>query len=114
LLKGGVTLSQKAYPATAEGRLESVHFWLHRVGSVIVNLLVVLMLAQIITEAAMVPIAPISEFLLLLGVLAFDWNVLKNANWNIARVLKVAAVSPEATIKFATPLTNKTVFLATT
>ena len=72
-------LTYKAYPAMAEGRLASVHFWLHLVGAVMVNLLVFLMLAKIITEAAMVPIAPISEFLVLLGVLAFGWNVLQNA-----------------------------------
>jgi cbb3-type cytochrome oxidase subunit 1 len=80
VLSAVFALTYKAYPAMAERRLASVHFWLHLVGAVMVNLLVFLMLAQIITEAAMVPIAPISEFLVLLGVLAFSWNVLKNAN----------------------------------
>jgi cbb3-type cytochrome oxidase subunit 1 len=80
VLSAVFALTYKAYPAMAESRLASVHFWLHLVGAVMVNLLVFLMLAQIITEAAMVPIAPISEFLVLLGVLAFSWNVLKNAN----------------------------------
>ena len=73
-------LAYKAYPAMADGRLASVHFWLHLVGAVMVNLLLFLMLAKIITEAAMVPLAPISELLVLLGVLIFGWNVLKNAN----------------------------------
>jgi len=72
-------LTYKAYPAMAEGRLASIHFWLHLVGAVAVNLLLFLMLSQIITEAAMVPLAPISELLVLLGVLTFGWNVLKNA-----------------------------------
>ena len=73
-------LTYKAYPAMAEGRLASIHFWLHLVGAVMVNLLLFLMLSKVITEAAMVPLAPISEFLVLLGVLTFGWNVLKNAN----------------------------------
>jgi cbb3-type cytochrome oxidase subunit 1 len=80
VLSAVFALTYKAYPAMAEGRLASVHFWLHFIGAVIVNVLVFLMLAQIITEAAMVPLAPISEFLVLLGVLAFGWNVLQNAN----------------------------------
>ena len=80
VLSAVFALTYKAYPAMAEGRLASIHFWLHLVGAVMVNLLVFLMLAKIITEAAMLPLAPISEFLVLLGVLAFGWNVLKNAN----------------------------------
>jgi len=61
----------------AARRLASIHFWLHRVGAIVVNLLVFLMLVQIITAAAMVQFAPISAFL---GLLAFRWNMLKNAN----------------------------------
>ena len=80
VLSAVFALTYKAYPAMAEGRLASIHFWLHLVGAVMVNLLVFLMLAKIINEAAMLPLAPISEFLVLLGVLAFGWNVLKNAN----------------------------------
>lgn len=73
-------LTYKAFPAMTNGRLASVHFWLHLVGAGMVNLLVFLMLAQIISEAAMVPLAPISELLVLLGVLVFGWNVFKNAH----------------------------------
>ena len=80
VLSAVFALTYKAYPAMAAERLASAHFWLHFVGAVMVNLLVFLLLAQIITEAAMVPFAPISEFLVLLGVLAFSWNVFKNAN----------------------------------
>jgi hypothetical protein len=80
VLSAVFALTYKAYPAMAAERLASAHFWLHFVGAVMVNLLVFLLLAQIITEAAMVPFAPISEFLVLLGVLAFSWNVVKNAN----------------------------------
>jgi hypothetical protein len=80
VLSAVFALTYKAYPAMAKGRLASVHFWLHFVGAVTVNLLIFLLLAQIITEAAMVPIAPISELLVFLGVIVFGWNVLKNAN----------------------------------
>jgi hypothetical protein len=79
VLSAVFALTYKAYPAMAEGRLASAHFWLHFVGAIMVNLMVFLLLAEIITEAGMVPLAPISEFLVLLGVLAFGWNVLQNA-----------------------------------
>lgn len=72
-------LTYKAYPAMASGRLASTHFWLHLVGAGILNVLLFLLLTKVITEAAMVPLAPISELLVLLGVLAFGWNVLQNA-----------------------------------
>ncbi len=72
-------LTYKTFPAMAEGVLARAHFWLHLVGAVMVNLLLFLMLVNVMTEAAMVPLAPISELLVLLGVLAFGWNVWKNA-----------------------------------
>jgi hypothetical protein len=73
-------LTYKAYPAMTNGRLASLHFWLHLVGAIMVNVLVFLLLSQRITEAGMVPIAPISEFLVFLGVIVFGWNVFKNAH----------------------------------
>jgi hypothetical protein len=73
-------LTYKAYPQMANGRLARIHFWLHLLGAILVNLLVFLLLAQIITEAAMVPMAPISELLVLIGVIIFGWNVLRNAH----------------------------------
>lgn len=72
-------LTYKAFPAMADSRLASAHFWMHLVGAVMVNLLVFLLLLQIISDAAMVPLAPISELLVLLGVLAFGWNVFQRA-----------------------------------
>ncbi len=73
-------LTYKAYPAMTVGRLAGSHFWLHAAGAIIVNVMLFCMLAGIITEAAMVPLAPLAETLILLGVLAFGWNVLQNAN----------------------------------
>lgn len=72
-------LTYKAYPKMTEGRLASIHFWLHAVGAVILNVLLFLMLSQLASDAIMVPAAPISEILVLLGVLVFGWNVLQNA-----------------------------------
>jgi hypothetical protein len=80
VLSAVFALTYRAYPAMTEGQLASIHFWLHLVGAVLVNLLLFLLLAQIITESAMVPLAPIAELLVLLGVLAFGWNVLRNAD----------------------------------
>lgn len=79
VLSAVFALTYKAYPAMAEGRLANIHFWLHLVGALVLNLLLFLMLAEIIAEAAMVPLAPISELLVLLGALVFGWNVLQNA-----------------------------------
>ena len=73
-------LTYKAYPAMLEGKLATIHFWLHLVGAIVVNLMVFLLLTDIITEAAMAPIAPIAELLVLIGTVIFGWNVLRNAN----------------------------------
>ena len=73
-------LTYKAYPAMLEGKLATIHFWLHVVGAIVVNLMVFLLLTDIITEAAMAPIAPIAELLVLIGTVIFAWNVLRNAN----------------------------------
>lgn len=80
VLSAVFALTYKAYPAMTAGRLASSHFWLHCVGAIVVNVLLFCLLAGIITEAAMVPLAPIAEFLILLGVLTFGWNVLQNAS----------------------------------
>jgi hypothetical protein len=72
-------LTYKAYPNMTDGRLASAHFWLHMIGAIVLNILLFLMQAEVISEAAMVPLAPISELCVLLGVLVFGWNVLRNA-----------------------------------
>ena len=73
-------LTYKAFPAMADSRLASLHFWLHAVGAVVLNTMLFMMLAGMVTEAAMFPIAPITELLVLIGVLVFAWNVLQNAH----------------------------------
>jgi len=73
-------LTYKAYPAMIDGQLARYHFWLHLAGALIVNALLFLLLAGVISEAAMVPLAPISELLILVGVVLYGWNVMQNAN----------------------------------
>ena len=73
-------LTYKAYPAMNEGRLARYHFWLHLVGALLVNALLFLLLDGVISEAAMVPLAPVSELLILIGVVLYGWNVMQNAN----------------------------------
>lgn len=72
-------LVYRSYPAMTEGRLATIHFWLHFVGAVLLNVMIFLKFSEIISEAAMVPLAPISEALVLVGVLTFSWNVFQNA-----------------------------------
>ncbi len=73
-------LTYKAFPAMADSRLASLHFWLHAVGAVVLNTMLFLMLAGMVAEAAMFPIAPITELLVLLGVILFASNVFSNAH----------------------------------
>ena len=72
-------LTYKAFPAMAESRLAGLHFWLHAVGAVVLNAMLFMMLAGMVSEAAMFPIAPITELLVLLGVIIYAWNVFNNA-----------------------------------
>ncbi len=72
-------LTYKAFPSMADSRLPNVHFWLHAAGATGLNIMLFLLLSESISDAAMVPIAPISEILVTIGVLIFGWNVLKRA-----------------------------------
>ena len=78
VLSAVFALTYAAYPAMTEGRLGAIHFWLHFVGAVVVNVLLFLLLSGSISDAAMVPLAPISEALILIGAILFGWNVWKN------------------------------------
>ena len=68
-----------SFPAMAANRLARVHFWLHLVGTVVSPSMLYMLTTSRITEAAMAPLAPISELLILLGVLTFLWNAFQNA-----------------------------------
>lgn len=65
-------------PEMGGARLATVHFWLHTVGAAVLLVMLYLLLAGSITEAGMVPVAPVAELLVLLGILCFGWNLLQN------------------------------------
>lgn len=69
----------KIFPAMGGNKIAVAHFWLHLVGSVILLVMLFAMTMEWIAEAQMAPIAPIAELLVLLGVLAFLWNMVQHA-----------------------------------
>ena len=72
-------LTYRGFPAMGESKLAVYHFWLHVIPSAVLLVMLFLLLGGSITEAGMVPVAPISEILILVGVLVFLANVVKNA-----------------------------------
>jgi hypothetical protein len=62
----------------AASGLTMVHFWLHTVGSVILIVMLGGLLNGNISEASMVPLAPIAEIGILLGILCFALNLWQN------------------------------------
>lgn len=71
-------LVYQVFPAMGASKLCRIHFWLHLVGSIILLTMLALLLTGKITEAAMVPLAPISELMILIGIVLFLWNGWKN------------------------------------
>lgn len=71
-------LTYRVFPEMGQTGLAKVHFWLHLVGSIVLLVMLFLLTTEVITEAAMMPLAPISELLVLLGVLVYLWNVFKH------------------------------------
>jgi hypothetical protein len=69
----------RVIPAMADSVLALVQFWLHQVGAAVLLIMLFLMFSGRITEAAMVPIAPLAEFLVLLSVLAYAVNLWRSA-----------------------------------
>lgn len=68
----------KVFPAMAVSGLARLHFWAHTVGSLVLLALLYLLLTGSIGEAAMMPLAPLSELLVLIGVVLFGYNAWKN------------------------------------
>lgn len=66
------------FPGMGQSVLAKVHFWLHLVGTLVLLTLLLLLTTGRIGESAMVPLAPISEGLIILGVLVFLWNAFRN------------------------------------
>lgn len=72
-------LVYRAYPAMAQNRMAPIHFWLHQIGTLVLLAMLFLLLSGRIGEAAMVPAAPISELLIMVGTALFGLNLYKNA-----------------------------------
>jgi len=72
-------LAYRVFPALDGSMLARAHFWLHQVGALILLVMLFLLFSGRITEAAMMPLAPIAEVVVLLGTAIFAWNVYKNA-----------------------------------
>ena len=70
-------LIYRSFPAMAASSLARIHFWLHSVGSLGVAVMLFLLLSRRITEAGMVPVAPLAEATVLVGILCFAWNLLQ-------------------------------------
>ena len=72
-------LVYRVIPVMAEGMLAKAHFWLHQVGALVLLVMLLLLLSGRIGEPAMVPLAPIAEIAIWIGIACFGVNVLKNA-----------------------------------
>lgn len=69
-------LVYRRFPAMAASPLARIHFWLHTVGTLGVAVMLFLLLSGRITEAGMVPVAPLTELAVLVGLMCFAWNLL--------------------------------------
>ena len=72
-------LVYRQFPEMAASGLAKVHFWLHQVGTLVLLVMLFLLFTGRISEAAMVPLAPILEVAILVGALCFAWNLYRNA-----------------------------------
>lgn len=73
-------LTYRSYPSMGNQSLARIHFWLHFGGAVVLLVMLFLLLGGSIGEEAMFPIAPLAELAILIGVVLFLINALKNAN----------------------------------
>lgn len=69
----------RVIPAMAGTNLARAHFWLHQAGALALLVMLWLLLSGRIGEEGMVPVAPIAELLVFLGIIAFGWNLLRHA-----------------------------------
>ncbi len=67
------------FPAMSESVLARVHFVLHQLGALVLLVMLFLLFSGRIAEAQMVPVAPLAEGVVLLGILAYVANLVQNA-----------------------------------
>ena len=68
----------RVFPETGLSSLARLHFWLHLGGSVILLVMLYLLFSGRIEDESMFPLAAIAEIAILLGVILYAYNVLKN------------------------------------
>ncbi len=56
-----------------------MHFWLHQIGVINLSVMLVLLFSGTMGEAAMSPLAPITEPAVLVGVACFALNIWRHA-----------------------------------
>lgn len=66
------------FPAAGGSTLARAHFWLHQIGALVLLVMLALLLTGRISEGAMVPLAPIAELAVMLGLVAFAVNVYRH------------------------------------
>lgn len=66
-------------PGMAATSLAKVHFWGHQIGALILLIMLFLLFSGAVTEAAMVPAAPIAEILVMISILSYLANLFSNA-----------------------------------
>ena len=71
-------LVYRSFPAMAHNMLARVHFWLHQAGVLVLLAMLFLLLSGRIAETAMVPIAPLAELAIMVGLLCFGFNLWRN------------------------------------
>jgi cbb3-type cytochrome oxidase subunit 1 len=71
-------LLYRVMPELAGSTLAKVHFWLHQIGVLVLMVLLFLYLAGTVSEAGMVPAAPIAEVVVWIGVLCYVINLFRN------------------------------------
>lgn len=72
-------LTYRSYDAMGASRLAGWHFWAHIVGSALLLIMLFLLMSGRITEAGMVPVAPVAELAILAGIVLFLVNAWQNA-----------------------------------
>ena len=72
-------MAYRVFSAMGDNKLATYHFWLHVPPAVVLLVMLFLLMSGTITEAGMVPVAPIAEILIFGGVVVFLLNALKNA-----------------------------------
>ena len=72
-------LTYHLLPEAGGSGLARVHFWLHQAGTLVLMVMLTLLFAGKIGETAMVPLAPLSELAVLVGILIFALAMLRHA-----------------------------------